>query len=449
MHSRRIRFATLGLLMLFVLGVGAVAAGGSVSDKLRTGETVSVDAGETVDHDLYVFAGDVVVDGTVAGDLVAGAGTVVINGTIEGDLTVGAGRVFIPGEVSGDVRSGSGEISVGGTIGEDLVAGSGRLTVEETGEIGEDLIFGAGTVLVEGAVVGSVMGTASEYTRSGTVGGTEDVRIEAGLDPGEPDEPEPVEVVRDGLAHLVTVLILGGLALLLVPGAVRASETALRTRPLASAGIGIGVLVGYLIQFIAVILLMILLAIAFAAAALDALAGIALWLGVIDLMVTSFLLFVSASFLVDAVVGIALAQLVARGWAKDRWQEFVLLLGGAFVVVLVTSLPVIGPIAKLVVVVLGLGAMAIAFGALWRRIVPPAGPPPIPPLPPVTAPAAAAAPAPEAPAPRHRLRLQRHRRRPPAPAAEVAAATPPAKRAPRKRTKKAAPPSPPPDDSAI
>ena len=171
---------------------------------------------------------------------------------------------------------------------------------------------------------------------------------------------------------------------------------------------------GYLIQVIAVILLMILMAIAFSAVALEALAGIAVWLGILDLMVSTFVLVVSCAFIVDFVVGFALARLVTRDWAQNRWQEFALLAGGAFVVVLVTSLPGIGGIAKLVVIVMGLGAMAVALMEWWQRRHPPVAPPVTPAAAALaTASAAAAVTAPEAPATSAaRQPLRRRHRRP-------------------------------------
>lgn len=411
MSSRRLRFALIGLLGLLLLGVGVAVAGGVVTDKFRTGRSISVGSDETIPHDLYAFAdtvymapdgwqGDVVIDGTVEGDLIAGAGRLTINGTVDGDLLAGAGVVQINGEVTGDVRAGAGDLTIAGTVGEDVLVAAGTVIITDTGEISEDLVFFAGNVQVDGSVAGSVLGTASTYERNGTVGATEDVTLDAGGEPSEPGEPpsEPVRIAGDALRQWVTVLFFGALGLLLVPGAVHASESALRRRPLASAGIGLGLLLGYLIQFIAVILLMILVAIVFASVTLDALAGIAIWLGILDLFVTTFVLVVAAWFFVDFVVGLAFAQLVERGWAKSRWQEFVLLALGALIVVAATSIPGIGGIVKLAVIVLGLGAMGVAFGEWWSRRRPPATPPFSPAAAGLaTAPATAAVTVPEAP----------------------------------------------------
>jgi hypothetical protein len=286
---------------------------------------------------------------------------------------------------------GVGRITVTGSVGEDLLAGAGQIDVAGGGFVGEDLIFAAGDVRVAGAVGGSVYGSATTYSSTGSVGGSENVTLDTGAQPSPPAVSEPVRIAGDALRQLLTVVLFGAVGLWLVPGALRASESALRRRPLASVGMGIGILVGYIIQFIAVILLMILVGVALGSVTLDALAGIAIWAGIVDLMVSTLALVVAASFVVDAVVGLALAQLVARGWVQSRWQELFLLVVGALIVVAATSLPEIGGIVKLCVIVLGLGAMTVAAAEAWQQRHPPAAPswgaqvaaptPPTPPAP--------------------------------------------------------------------
>ena len=375
MPSRSVRIAAFGGLALIAAGVGAAMAGGDVEDKLRTGDALTVDAGEVVAHDLYVFGGDVIVDGTVEGDLVVASGSLTITGWVQGDLVAGTGELLVNGKVDGDARVGAGRITITGSVGEDLLAGAGQIDVAAGGFVGEDLIFGAGDVTLSGVVAGSVYGSATTYSsRSGSVVGSENVTIDTGFEPSEPALSEPARIAGDALRQLLTVVLFGAVALWLMPGALRASESALRRRPLASVGMGIGILVGYIIQFIAVILLMILVVVALASVTLDGLAGIAIWAGIVDLLVSTFALVVAAWFVVDAVVGLALAQLVARGWARSRWQELALLAGGAAVVVAVTSLPEIGGIVKLCVIVLGLGAMTVAAAEAWQRRHPPGAP---------------------------------------------------------------------------
>jgi hypothetical protein len=116
--------------------------------------------------------------------------------------------------------------------------------------------------------------------------------------------------------------------------------------------------------------------------------------------VTTFAIIVACSYVVDAVVGLTLARLVTREAPTSRWLEFALMVVGVLVVVIVTNLPVIGFLAKLAVIILGLGAMAVAVGEWWSRRHPPETPPahwPPSPAPPAAEPPAAEPPPAEPP----------------------------------------------------
>ena len=103
-HPNRVLKAMAASVTLVVILTGVALAQGAVIDKLRTGNTVTVAAGETVSNDLYAFAGTVRVDGTVNGDLVASGGLVDVTGTVTGDVLAAGGSVTISGTVAGDAR---------------------------------------------------------------------------------------------------------------------------------------------------------------------------------------------------------------------------------------------------------------------------------------------------------------------------------------------------------
>ena len=176
--NRLLKAAAASVAMLAIL-TGVAVAQGAVSDKLRTGNTVTIAAGETVSNDVYAFAGTVRVDGTVDGDLVASGGLVDVAGTVTGDVLAAAGSVNISGTVGGDTRIAGGTLTVGGAIKEDLLATGGQLTVTSSGTVGEDLIAGTGQLTIDGAVTGNVLAQTGTYTKAGTIGGTEDVTITA------------------------------------------------------------------------------------------------------------------------------------------------------------------------------------------------------------------------------------------------------------------------------
>ena len=79
-HPNRLFVAAATGVALLAILTGIALAQGAVSDKLRTGNTVTIAAGETVSHDVYVFAGTVRVEGTIDGDLVASGGLIDVTG---------------------------------------------------------------------------------------------------------------------------------------------------------------------------------------------------------------------------------------------------------------------------------------------------------------------------------------------------------------------------------
>ena len=363
-HPNRLLMTAAASVALLAILTGVALAQG-VSDKLRTGDTVTVAAGETVANDLYAFAGTVRVDGTVDGDLVASGGLVDVTGTVTGDVLAAGGSVNITGTVGGDTRIAGGMLSVGGAIKEDLLATGGQLTVTSSGTVGEDLIAGTGQLTIDGAVTGNVLAQAGTYTKGGTIGGTEDVTI-TGRDgqPGQPGAaPTATQQVIDAVRHFLVVVLVGALLIWFAPRAYAAMKTALRQRPLPSAGWGIVAICGFVVLLIVVLIVMILFAIAFGLLGFSDLVGIDILGGIVAILGASLAFAVVAGYVPDALVGVALASLVMRGENSSRWRELGVLAVGAAVVVLLSSLPIIGPWVKLVVILLGLGAILIA----WMR----------------------------------------------------------------------------------
>jgi uncharacterized membrane protein len=88
--------------------------------------------------------------------------------------------------------------------------------------------------------------------------------------------------------------------------------------------------------------------------------------GTLAISLVSFLFVLAVAFVADALVGLALAHMVMRTDGRDRWQELGLLAAGAAAVVIVTTIPVVGGWVKLAVVLLGLGALSVAWWEAWR-----------------------------------------------------------------------------------
>ena len=358
----------------------AVAQEELLGGKLRTGDSITVGAGESVDGDLYVIAGTVTVDGTVDGDLTAFGGQVQLNGTVTGDVLAAGGTVSISGEVAGDVRVAGGQVTLNGPVGEDVIAAGGQATLQGGAAIEGDLVVSGGQVSMGGAVAGNVEANAGTYDRTGTVGGTENV-VRGEIEADDEDEADDLaDDALDALRHFLVLLLLGAALLWLLPRLLGSAETALRERPAASLGYGVLGFIGYVVLMVLAIILIVLLAILFGVLQLGALVAIEIIGGLLAIFVVSFGFVLAVAFVADLVVGLGIARLVARNPEAGWWQRFGLLAVGIAVVVIVTSLPIIGGIAKLLVVLFGLGALLLAAWSAWRgRGSAGTSPPPPPP----------------------------------------------------------------------
>jgi cytoskeletal protein CcmA (bactofilin family) len=339
----------------------------TADEKFRTGDAVTIAAGETVSHDLYAFAGSVYVAGTVDGDLVASGGNVDVTGTVTGDVIAAGGNVSISGAVDGDARVAGGSLSVGGTVAEDLLATGGQVASTASASIGEDMVAATGRLTVDGAVAGNLLASTGVYQKSGTVGGTEEVRIVTGPAGAPPAVvPTTADLVVDAIEHFLIVLLAGAIMLWVAPRAFAAAKTAIQQRPLPAAGWGVLGLFGYVVVLILIVLAMVVFGIIFALVGFEDLVGLDVLGGVAAILGVTTAFVVIAGYLADALVGAALAGLVMRSASSTRTREFGLLAIGAAVVVALSWIPVVGPVVKLVVVVLGLGAVLLAVQEAWR-----------------------------------------------------------------------------------
>ena len=388
--------AAVALIILLALTAGAALGTDRLGGKVRFGQTVTVPASETVDHDLYVLGGQVTVNGTVKGDLVALGGQVDINGSVSGELVFAGGTVNINGPIGGNIRGTGGQLTINGTAGKDVAVASGNLSM--TGKVAGDLLFTAGNADIPGSVTGSIEGGAGSYKREGSVGGTEEVSI--GQNFQAPAAPRTAgNTVLDAIRQFVVVVLIGALALWLIPRAVHASEETLRGRTLQSFVSGLLTCIGYVVGVILLIIVAIVLGIVLGLLTLGSLVAIEVIASILFIFLLTFGFIVGAFFLADALVGLALGRWIARAFnmrmSTDRWSELGLLAIGAAVVAILTAIPVIGWIFKLAVVLGGLGALVLAAWTMWQSRRPtrpprawetaPAATPP-PPAPPPAAP---------------------------------------------------------------
>jgi hypothetical protein len=362
--TRLLRRVLALLTAMFLIAISATLVFGVetrlLDGKIRTGDVVTVPSEETWDGNLYLFAGQVTLDGNVDGDLTAFGGLTEINGAVSGDLLVAGGRVLLVGTVEGDVRAAGGQVEVTGSVGGDVLVTGGQVSFISGSSVGGDVILSGGQVVVDGDVDGSVIGVAGTYSSSGVIGGENNVQVRETEEPGSALETTAL----GGIRQFLVIVVVGGLMLLFLPRVLEAADNTLRTSPVGSFLGGILAFLGYIGFCIVVVLATLILAVVFVIILLGPLAAVTVIGGMLAIGLASYLFWLAVAFLADVVVALGLAHIVSRpGPNESRWRELLLLAIGAIVVVAITTLPVVGPLAKLLVVLFGLGALAYAW---WR-----------------------------------------------------------------------------------
>lgn len=412
-------FATSGALLAADYQSGetiTIAAGQVIDDDLvLTGNTIIVNG--TVNGDLIAIGGDITVNGVVKGSMASGARSLRINGTVEGalyfggaslhlgpeatvgrnllfggysleaergsiiqrDSFMGAYQAILNGEIQRDVRADLGALQINGKV-----AGDVNTTVGSPQEdaippfflsfAGQNLppALNPGIHIGSDAQIGGKLNYQSAVAQPATIIGEPTGGVSFTPAPMTTSTtaivtpPTQQETVLSWLwvrlRELVSLLVLGALALWLIPKWFdRASDNAWH-EPLASTGWGFVVtVVGYILAIMAVILL-IVVTVGLSRLTLDGLASSFFFVS-FTLVGTAFTLFTLLIAYGSKLVVVypfghwLISQMSATQAEKRAWPLVI----GVLLYVLVRGIPYIGFVVGLFVTMIGIGAMWLIF----------------------------------------------------------------------------------------
>lgn len=347
--------------------------------EIRTSENISVDAGEIVDDTFVAFGRTVRIDGEVTGDLIAFAQSIEISGSVLGDIYTFGRTIEVEGQVGGGFAGFGQVIRIGDSIGQSVYgfAQSLRSSPDATIEgdlfaFGENIIVG-GSVGRNVTVFGNTLTISGEVKRDVTFAGRlatvqSSASIGGDIDVGLPDEdslevdsaaivggetivevPEPdQDEGEDGLLSAWTIAwtalwlvtaFLSGLLLLWALPALRRVPLDNLTGILTSAGLGF-------VLVTATPVLAVVLAVTF----------IGLPAGLVIGAVWALSLYVS-----KIVVAHFLGNALLRPKQEGVRALLLPLLAGLVLVLIAVSLPYVGWVINLLLVIIGMGAMGQAL----------------------------------------------------------------------------------------
>ncbi len=161
----------IAAIAVFAFASFGILGGSVLAAEVRTRD-VTISEDEYIDDDLFLFGGDIVVDGVVTGDLVAVGDNVVISGTVGGDVYAGGGEVTISGELGKSLFATGGRIKISGVVERNVYIGGGMVLFCSDVLVMGDLLVGGGQLDLDGWV--------GDYLLE--VGGNIDVQAEVGDD---------------------------------------------------------------------------------------------------------------------------------------------------------------------------------------------------------------------------------------------------------------------------
>jgi hypothetical protein len=393
-----------------------VAAGNTVTisgtingDVLAFGNLVVITESAEINGNLFSGAQQIQLKGKVSGSVAGGSSMMILGEkasaglnvyyggyalTSEGDSQVGRSlyaavyQAVLGGDVARNVQVAAGAVELNGEVGGDVI-------LEVESDEGESFPTywappGAPPAITPGLRIAkdAEIGGKLIYTSSKEQSAAIQSQPEGGIVfqtpvPVEVEQPETqvdtsaarrVSVVTPFLRwmlkffqRLITLLLLAGLALWLLPRTLKKTSDKAAEKMLPSAGYGfLALLAGYVGAFVAGVAIM-GVGILFAVITLGALSRVIFGIGLssLALVFAVFMLLVNygSKLVVAYLVGTRLlAQVAPNAKNQPVWGTLL----GVLIYVLVRSIPIIGWLIGLVATVIGLGAMWLLFQE-WRN----------------------------------------------------------------------------------
>jgi hypothetical protein len=131
----------------------------------------------TASRNVYSASGNVRLAAPVRGDFYAAGGRVTVEHPVQGDATLAGGAVTVRAPVGDDLRAAGGDINIESTVGGELYASGGNITLSNAAAVADAVTLYGGNVNIEGKINGPLKVYAQKVVLNGEV--ARDVEINA------------------------------------------------------------------------------------------------------------------------------------------------------------------------------------------------------------------------------------------------------------------------------
>ena len=358
----------------------------------------TVPAGQVVENDAILTGTTVSMDGTVDGDLFAAGNTVEINGTVNGSLVAVGENVTINGKVEGTVYTAGLTVTIGpkSDLSRNLYVASAQLETQPDSSVGRDLyalsVGGANLKGQVGRDVNGIIGPV-EFIRmliawiqqiSGAnllsalppvapavAGQNASLPLQAGLVPAtlvqlqqgsSIDWPSISNWLLSRLREIITLLVIAGLAVWLIPDLMVPAIEAIRRKPFASAGWGLMVILSGYVLIALISIAIFFVSAFFYALTLSSLGTIIFSIGMAGIILLLALFSLLIAYGSKAVVAFLIGRLIFQRFAPQMGaQRLWPVVLGVIVYVLLRAIPLLGWVIGVIATLVGMGAMWLVY----------------------------------------------------------------------------------------
>lgn len=392
-----------------------IAAGEVIEDDLYVMAGTFILDG-TIKGDLVVFGATITINGTVEEDLLAAGQSIIINGvveddariggstitlssgatigddlvagaysletkpdsSIEGDVAFGGFQAQLAGDIAGNVIIAGNSVALNGSIGGDVEA--------EVGEAGAGPPFSPFMFMPDAPQLPTVPGGLT-VSPDASIGGT--LRYtgpaEADVPSGIADDYTPIVSPEAEVAQapsvgqrilnwvlylvrsVISLLIVGLLIIWLLPKCVKRYADVLAAKPLPSLGWGIVALFAIPLAILIIGGFTAGLAVIFGVITIGSLSLTIIMLGlflIFSIILATYLVAVwGAKIVVSIWLGRLIAQQSSTNLDQNRFWSFLI---GLVIIVLLSSIPILGGLLSFVIFLLGLGALVLWFWQIYK-----------------------------------------------------------------------------------
>jgi len=231
----------------------------------------------------------------------------------------GAQSVTVNGRVRGDVRVGVQSLGINGEVGRNVLVFGNDASASGQARVGGDFFAYTASTLIGGEVRGDVAGETASYRKTGSIGGRELIQITPQVDRRAEREratPTFAQWALERAQHWLSLILVGGLLVLVWRGALLNAASLAVRRPLPSLGTGLVVLIGDLVVSIVIIVVLTILAIITGSLGLGGLTAIS----IIGLLLSDAALIIGLIFGATFFAGVLASLVLGRWLLEGRWQ---------------------------------------------------------------------------------------------------------------------------------